>query len=142
MAQQQTSKTPTHLTVVTVRPWLLTEQVQENGVVTGNKSRTVPFGEQINAGYQLGLELVASGKALTPAQIAREYESLGERLPKDVPAQLAGLGYTDPAERVKRASEAPSAAMTAQAALIGEIVSNAVAQALAAAGIGAKAAGA
>ena len=136
---QQPSKTPTHLTVVTVRPWLLTEQVQENGVVTGNKSRTVPFAEQINVGYQLGLELVASGKALTPAQIAREYESLGEKLPKDVSAQLAGLGFTDPAERLKLASEAPSAALQAQAALIGDIVSKAVASALATAGVGTKA---
>lgn len=140
MAQQQASKTPTHLAVVTLRPWILTEQVQENGVATGTQSRTVAFGEQIKVGYQLGLELVSSGKALTPEQIAREYEMRGEKAPKELVAQLNGLGYTNPVERLKRVNEAPSAALVAQAAMIGEIVSNAVTQALAAAGISPKSA--
>lgn len=138
---QAPSNTTTSLAVVTVRPWLLVEQEISNGVVVGSKSRVVSYAEQITVGRQLGLELIASNKVLTPSQIADAYERAGLKAPKDTADQLAGLGYADSAARVRATTEAPSGALAAQAAMIGEIVANAVAQALAAAGIAPKAAG-
>lgn len=141
MAQANPQSKPQTIAIVTVRPWRLVEQDVDNGVVIGSTARTVDYAEQITVGRQLGLDLMASGKAITPAQIADAYERAGTKPPKEIVEQLVGLGYVDTAARVRSATEAPSAALAAQAAMIGEIVANAVAQALAAAGIAPKAAG-